>query len=66
MSEQTASFQLTDGMTVSFTNIKQFVATPYDYRIIHNDGTIRLVNRMQVVAVELSGDVPMPVGTMMQ
>ncbi len=66
MSEQVANFQLTDGMTVSFTNIKQFVATPYDYRIIHNDGTIRLVNRMQVVAVELSAGVPMPSGVTVQ
>lgn len=66
MSDQVVLFQLTDGMTVSFTNIKQFVATPYDYRIIHNDGTIRLVNRGHVISVEVRGDVPMPSGATIQ
>ncbi len=66
MTDQVVLFQLTDGMTISFTNIKQFVATPYDYRIIHKDGSIRLVNRNHVITVEVRGDVPMPSGSTIQ
>lgn len=53
-------FNLTDGMTLSFENIKSFLTTPHDYKIFHKDGSIRLVNRTHVVTVEIRGGIEMP------
>ncbi len=66
MSEQTITFNLVDGMTLGFLNIKTFVVTPHDYKIFHLDGTIRLINRTNVVSVEIRGDVEMPGAATMQ
>ena len=64
--KQTITYNLTDGMTLGFVNIKTFVVTPHDYKIFYTDGTIRLVNRMHVISVEIRGDVEMPTGPTIQ
>lgn len=64
--QQVLTFNLTDGMTLGFKNIKQFIVTPHDYKIFHTDGTVRLVNRMHVISVEIRGDVEVAPDGMIQ
>ena len=40
-----------DGMTYGYKNVKTFTVTAHDYRIDHDDGSMRLINRMDVVDI---------------
>lgn len=43
-----------DGMTYSYKNLKVFQVTPYDYVMVHVDGSQRMVNRQGVIDILIS------------
>ena len=65
------SIRTKDGTTFGFKNVKNFSVTPYDYQIVHMDGSVRLINREGVIDLLLgpgSSDkivdsMPPPIGT---
>jgi hypothetical protein len=48
---QEVTIRTKDGMTYGYKNVKAFSVTPYDYQIIHADGSQRLINRAGIIDV---------------
>ena len=56
MEQADVTIRTKDGMTYSYRNLKIFQVTPYDYIIIHLDGSQRMINRQGVIDIVISAD----------